>query len=365
MITEIIAVLLAVLCVGLICSLVYLRIKTKKNMAAIMNEKQDGKRTYAGDQLDKYEKFIDSTGEVIVDISSAGQDLQSSAVQIRQNIEGVSAAVQQMAAGIQETSASSEEISASISEMDDMIMTISSETSVASSISNEIRARAAQLKQKSIDTKSNTEKIYDDAKGSLFEALEKSSAVSMVYELTDSIMKIASQTKLLSLNANIEAARAGEHGKGFAVVAEEINKLSNQSSEIAAHIKKITEDIRSSVSELSDSAKMILSFIEENVLAEYGNLIHVGEQYYADADNFNSAIGRINENVERLYATGSNISQAVGELTKTTVDEAAGIEEISATINDILIQSNSVADCAVVNSKNIEGLAEEIMKMDS
>lgn len=66
-----------------------------------------------------------------------------------------------------------------------------------------------------------------------------------------------------------------------------------------------------------------------------------------------------------LYTTGTNISQAVDELTKTTVDEAAGIEEISATINDILAQSNSVADCAVTNARNIEGLAEEIMKMDS
>ena len=71
--------------------------------------------------------------------------------------------------------------------------------------------------------------------------------VQHIEELTNTIIAIANQTSLLSLNASIEAARAGENGKGFAVVAEEVRKLAEQSHDAVGSITNHVEGIRQSV----------------------------------------------------------------------------------------------------------------------
>ena len=49
-------------------------------------------------------------------------------------------------------------------------------------------------------------------------------------------MRIADQTKLLSLNARIEAARAGQHGTTFAVVAEQVRELAQDAAREADRV---------------------------------------------------------------------------------------------------------------------------------
>lgn len=74
-------------------------------------------------------------------------------------------------------------------------------------------------------------------------AEEIASAVSSLHaasrdlkSIVEFIDRTALQTKLLSINASIEAARAGEKGRAFGVVAEEIQKLSQETSQANARI---------------------------------------------------------------------------------------------------------------------------------
>jgi len=74
---------------------------------------------------------------------------------------------------------------------------------------------------------------------------------------TDDILKfvknVAEQTNLLGLNAAIEAARAGESGRSFSIVAQEIRKLSGSSGKSINDINNILKKLQNSVGCISKS----------------------------------------------------------------------------------------------------------------
>ncbi|MHB8125528.1 MAG: methyl-accepting chemotaxis protein [Desulfitobacteriaceae bacterium] len=81
---------------------------------------------------------------------------------------------------------------------------------------------------------------------------EVQSKAEEMEEVVQYIDSVASDTKLLGLNASIEAARAGETGRGFGVVAQEIRSMAVSSATSAKDIRKIIGGIRGLISKMTE-----------------------------------------------------------------------------------------------------------------
>lgn len=77
------------------------------------------------------------------------------------------------------------------------------------------------------------------------------------------ISQIASQTKLLALNASIESARAGVHGACFNVVAQEVKNLSQGTSNAIENIASQVELLRRSSVNVQSAIEGIGKFIHQ------------------------------------------------------------------------------------------------------
>jgi methyl-accepting chemotaxis protein len=76
---------------------------------------------------------------------------------------------------------------------------------------------------------------------------------NQIASFTESIARISSTTRLLSMNAAVEAARAGEAGRGFNVVAQSIRKLSEDTQTAAVEIRRASDDINQQLASTEQS----------------------------------------------------------------------------------------------------------------
>lgn len=127
-----------------------------------------------------------------------------------------------------------------------------------SSIS-ELSERADQLSHKGEEQISNVVQKMDEIHTRSEEIMRRMDSLSgfskEILKIVVVLQDIASQTKLLSLNAAIEAARAGEHGLGFGVVATEVRKLADNSSHSAKDVEGVIGKITKEISVLLQEAK--------------------------------------------------------------------------------------------------------------
>ncbi len=303
-------------------------------------------------------KMRSNLREIINQIQNASMMITSDIEELESANDGVnlmctdnSATTEELAAAMEETSATTETINGSIVNMQESAGQIESLTVSGDDFSEQVRERAAQLRNKTGKAVERTRSMYEEVKEKADRALEDSKSVNKINELTDAIMAISSQTSLLALNASIEAARAGEAGRGFAVVATEIGNLSNQTSDTVSNINEIVKEVMDAVNNMAGCLGETNSFLEETVLKDYAEFEKVGKQYQSDAEDFKASMQNIRGGLDDLNMAINRIVTAISGINTTINEAAGGVQDIAEKTTDIVTgtssTSNKVEECKI------------------
>lgn len=226
-------------------------------------------------------------------------------------------------------------------ELEDLSLATNAAVEELVSSSNEVNEAIERSSQTALQTKELAEEGRDilrvlqhhiddiHAKTSSMEESVKrlGQSSAQIQKVVAAVEEIASQIKLLSLNASIEAARAGEHGRGFGVVAREVNKLSEEAKGTVVQIEGL---VRQSA---EISGQVVQAIDEVRSLAE------TGEQHSQEStDKFAQILDSMQDNAEEIVLLKAQIQQliiTIEGIGTSTADVAKTAEQLNQTSSNL------------------------------
>lgn len=246
--------------------------------------------------------------ELKYDVNTSIKKLNEMMANIFQLTEAVDNGANEIAQGNLSLSQRTEEQAAALEE------TASSMQQMTDTV-RQTAENAQQANQLSIQAKVSAERggqVVSQAVKAMVEITKSSNQMSDIISVID---EIAFQTNLLALNAAVEAARAGEQGRGFAVVAIEVRNLAQRSAVAAKEIKQLIKNSLSKVDEGSQLVNQSGKALDEIVLN----------------------VKKVSDIIAEIAAAGQEqasgilqVNRAVTQLDETTQQNAAMVEEITA-----------------------------------
>lgn len=162
-----------------------------------------------------------------------------------------------------------------------------------------------------------------------------------ITQVVTTIVKVADQTNLLSLNAAIEAEKAGEYGRGFAVVASEVRRLADQTAVATYDIEQMVREIQSAVS----AGVMGMDKFSEEVRRGMAEVQLVGEQLTQIIQQTQALAPRlsmVNEGMQAQASGAEQINQALVQLAEATGQTVESLRQTSSAIDELSQVANSL-----------------------
>lgn len=278
--------------------------------------------------------------EMVVD------DVRQSVQTSNSSVSDLSALTEELSATMQDISENASVINTNTDNVAKEVELIAEKTDELTGYTKDMKAHAQSMESVARTNMESTDRKVSEILEVLQKAIEDSNSVKQVNSLTNDILNIASQTNLLALNASIEAARAGEAGRGFAVVASEISQLAAASQEAANNIQRINAVVTNSVTNLSDNANGLVSYINDSILPEFERFVESGVEY--------------NDKASFIEGTMTDFKEKTDSLKQSMLEISSSINTISHAINEGVNGVVSAADSTQLIVEDMDNISHKM-----
>ncbi|MFK0095237.1 methyl-accepting chemotaxis protein [Pseudomonas sp. NPDC090592] len=335
--SMVVSLLLAMIAAG-ICGLLLMRAITApmQRIVHALDKLRSGDLSMrlSLDRKDEFGAIESGFNEMAEALANLVAQAQRSSVQVTTSVTEIAATSKQQQATATETAATTTEIGATSREIAatsrDLVRTMTEVTSAADQASS-LAGSGQQGLARMEETMHQVMGAADLVNAKLGILNEKASNIT---QMVVTIVKVADQTNLLSLNAAIEAEKAGEYGRGFAVVATEVRRLADQTAVATYDIEQMVREIQSAVS----AGVMGMDKFSEEVRRGMFEVQQVGEQLSQIIHQVQALAPRVlmvNEGMQAQATGAEQINQALAQLSDASTQTVESLRQASFAIDEL------------------------------
>lgn len=303
--------------------------------------------------------IVSKTADVSQNVLSSSEDLRDTSTSTLRACEEIARAIEDVAQNNTSQAGIASDVTTGIGIMKEKTADISTSVSGIESCSASLIENCNDMRVKIAATQENSNMMSESVVRIKNKIDETNKVIAKMSEILAGIEDIASQTKLLSLNASIEAARAGELGKGFSVVADNIRTLSENTAQELISIKDIISNITIDFKECADSIDVAVQNNMESsksiseVISSFEAVDNAIQDTSKQVMLISTAVGETNK---QLLAVSNEII-TLGEASESN---AAASEEVNASIEELTALMSTMDESTSALTGDAESLKEAL-----
>ncbi len=296
-----------------------------------------------GNVVDSVNFMLDNFTKVLERVRKAAIDVSTSANQILDAADDMTAGATQQDQEITNTSSAVEELTVSMKQ-------VSNNAEASAEAARRALDAAEQGNRAVNDTLDGMQRIRSSVQATAKKIKSLGDRSLEISEIINVINDITEQTNLLALNAAIEAARAGEAGRGFAVVADEVRKLAEHSrsatKDIAALIKAIQAETNEAVVVMEEGTREVeagagLADQAGKALEAISSVVRQSAELVQEISLASKQQVRGTEGVANAMQIISGITRQTTQGARQTASTVGNMVRLSEQLNEALAQFRS------------------------
>ena len=298
-----------------------------------------------GSVADAFNNTIRNLKELVYQVKSTSEQVQTSANQNEQSVQKLSQEATAQAETIMEALTSVEDMSQSIQ----LVAESAQEAAEIARLTLEASKEGETSMDLTVDSIDNIRNSSAETSKKVKRLAESSQEISKIVGI---ISSISEKTNLLAFNASIEAARAGENGQGFRIVADEVRRLAERVTESTKEIEQLVTTIQAETGD-------VLQQIEESTsqVVEGTQLVNrtknTLQQLATISQKTDELLQSISNSTESQAKTSETVTQTMKEVVQVAQNTSSESQEMSSSLRELVgvasSLENSVAKFRVEN----------------